>query len=69
MKDENILAAHKGLSERKCQRIFKKKLLTDGIIILKQPIQGPTRCTFLCITYSSLFLVLHVSGAICTHSQ
>jgi hypothetical protein len=32
-------------------------------------IQGPTRSTFLCILYSSLFLALHVSGAICTHSQ
>jgi hypothetical protein len=32
-------------------------------------IQGPTRCTFLCILYSSLFLALHVSGAICTHPQ
>jgi hypothetical protein len=24
---------------------------------------------FLCILYSSLFLALHVSGAICTHPQ
>jgi hypothetical protein len=32
-------------------------------------IKGPTRCTFLCIVYSSLFLALHVSGAICTHPQ
>jgi hypothetical protein len=24
---------------------------------------------FICILYSSLFLALHVSGAICTHSQ
>jgi uncharacterized membrane protein YjdF len=34
-------------------------------------IQGPTRCTFLCILYTSLFLflALHVSGAICTHPQ
>jgi hypothetical protein len=32
-------------------------------------IQGPTRCTFLCILYSSLFLALCVSGAICTHPQ
>jgi hypothetical protein len=32
-------------------------------------IQGPTRCTFLCILYSSLSLALHVLGAICTHPQ
>jgi hypothetical protein len=32
-------------------------------------IQGQTRCTFLGILYSSLFLALHVSCAICTHPQ
>jgi hypothetical protein len=37
--------------------------------ILVCSIQGPPRCTFLCIFYSSLFLTLHVSSAICTHPQ
>jgi hypothetical protein len=32
-------------------------------------IKGPTRCAFLCILYSSLFLALNISGAICTHLQ
>lgn len=39
MKDENILAAHLGLSERKCQSIFDKKLLADRKIILKWPLK------------------------------
>jgi hypothetical protein len=29
-------------------------------------VHGPTRCTFLCILYYSIFLALHVSDAICT---
>jgi len=38
--DEIILAAHLGLSERKCQSIFdKKKLFANGIVILKWPLK------------------------------
>jgi len=38
--DEIILAAHLGLSERKCQSIFdKKEMLADGTLILKWPLK------------------------------
>lgn len=40
MKDGNVLAVHLGLSERKYQSIFdKKRLLAEGIIILKWPLK------------------------------
>jgi hypothetical protein len=42
---------------------------THKLLRLIRSIQGPTRCTFLCIIYSSLFLALHVSGAFFTHPQ
>jgi hypothetical protein len=32
-------------------------------------VKFPTRCTFYMYFHSSLFLALHVSGAICTHPQ
>ena len=38
IKEENILTVHLDLCERKSQSLFKK-LLTDGIIILKWPIK------------------------------
>jgi hypothetical protein len=48
-----------------------KEAVVDFNVTLEHvcSIQGPTRCTFLCILYSSLFLAVHVSGAVCTHPQ